>query len=164
MEDAAHALGCFTFSRKPTMSPTLPPGGEGFCVRDTLWQLFQWPASGPDWERFPEWAEEFDSLIDYLGLSTYQLTGDQGVMDIVSTKRHPGLAVFEFPDEKKAHVVYVHSVEYIPRYWDRRGCPTGDLRTQGQMYGWPLPNQYWGRRVRFPCIIVDENQPAHPLT
>jgi hypothetical protein len=132
----------FTWT-KPAASLNIPvvPGDDGWCVRDAICELLAWPRDSKNWRAFVEapQSSDFHRLIDYLGLSWFDLYGPQLVNNLV----HPGILLYflECPgmpsDLLMAHTVF-----------------ETDLR---RIVG--IPDNYAPYNPELVAVIVDIQQP-----
>jgi hypothetical protein len=146
----------FEWPETPPYVPTVP-GENGWCVRDALCQLFGWEDGSEEWRRFIEAPEGPDTprLAEHLGLTVLLVPPDWTELD--RRAAHPGVALFDFPNYKMSHVVYVPDVQWLLRYWPTPdGLPNG---TPPRNTGWPLGPEHMARRPVLRAVLIDEEQP-----
>jgi hypothetical protein len=97
---------------KQSVSLNIPivPGGNLWCVRDTIGQLLGWPPGSENWYAFVKApsSTDFYRLIDHLGLSWFDCHEPQ----LANHLMHPGILVYFLnvpgmpPDRPMAHTVF----------------------------------------------------------
>lgn len=85
----------------------------------TLTALFGWPPGSDEWNRFIEGpaTEDMQPLADHLGVETFDVRSSAGLNAIIPKVDHPGVAVFEIPQLKISHMVYVGHVRVLLEQW-----------------------------------------------
>lgn len=151
------------FQWSPRGLPASPvPGSDGWCVRDAYCELLRWPAGSEEWSRFIEYPHQDDllPLARHLGVSVYDVGIAWHWNELVSKLEHPGVAMFDIPAVAIGHAVYVPSVHALLHHWNFGGHPRTGLPT----FGWPLGPGHLQYNPRLFWVIVDERQPARPLS
>lgn len=110
---------------------------NGWCLRDSVCQLFRWAPGSPDWNKFVENPSGVDAhrLFDYLGLTGFNPSGPHPE----DWEDHPGVALYVMDDVRRSHVMYQPHV--------RRPLP--------------IPRQYRPHNPEYVWVAVDLRQPPH---
>ncbi len=125
------------------MGPPAGLGGDGWCVRDALSDLFGWPVGDSEWLSFIEAPEpaDMDRLVDHLGLEWYDPDYADHVSRLTERVDHPGISCWKLHALQMGHVIYQPHLRY-----ER-----------------PLLQQYWPYKPERYRILVDVRQDPHPL-
>jgi hypothetical protein len=154
--DVAPSMNGFTW----TLRDLEPWGldGDRWCVRDAYCALFGWPPDSDEWNRFIEGpaTEDMEPLASHLGVETFDVRSPAGWNAIIPKVDHPGVAVFEFPQLKVSHMVYVGHVRVLLEQW-----PYG---RDSHPYGyWPLTPEYLPYSPLLRLVLVDLRQLPRPV-
>jgi hypothetical protein len=132
--------------------------GDRWCVRDAYCALFGWPPGSDEWNRFIEGpaTEDMQPLADHLEAETFDVRSAAGWNAIIPKVDHPGVAVFEFPQLKISHMVYVGHVRVLLEQW-----PYGK---DSHPYGyWPLTPEYLRHNPILRLVLVNLRQSPRPV-
>lgn len=152
------------FQWSPRDLPASPvPGSDGWCVRNAYCDLLRWPAGSAEWSRFIESPHPDDllPLARHLGVTVYDVGVAEHWNALIGKLDHPGIAVFDIPAAAIGHAVCVPHVHALLHHWPEfGGHPRPDLPT----FGWPLGPEHLRHNPKVFWVIVDERQPARPLS
>ena len=139
-------------------------GGDGWCLRDAICQLFGWEPSSEEYSRFIEAPTGPDTtrLAEYLGLTAFNIDNPEDWNQLIQRYAHPGLAVFVFPEYDRSHTIYVPDVQWLLHHWPKNdGAPAEPEDHPLWSYGWPLGAEYMERGPELAAVFVDERQAPH---
>jgi hypothetical protein len=136
--DAATTMAGFQWSPTPGYVPA-ETGEDGWCMRDAVCQLFDWPPGSENWSQFVENPQGADTLrlADHLGLTCLQVPQDWN--ELIARLDHPGVAIFDFHIYQKSHAIYVNDLRWLLHHWptvDGKPAVPGDRPLRS--FGWPL--------------------------
>ena len=124
-------------------SNTLPPGqgGDAWCVRDSMCELFGWPVGGWEWRAFIQGPGPGDvqRLEDHLGLVHVVHHSSDDMAWFERNRAHPGIIAWNLLSDRWTHFDFAR-----------------DLRAPAQ-----LPVQYLVRRPSLAGYLVDVRQAPH---
>jgi len=86
-----------------------PPPADGWCVRDAVCELFEWPVGSEEWRSFIQGPDgpDVDRLLAHLGLEDVEAADGEGDVEVPEEwLDHPGLAFYAFPSARMSHVIY----------------------------------------------------------
>lgn len=139
----------------PVVVPT--PGGDGWCVRDAVCEMFGWQPGSAEWGRFVESPSGADvpRPCAHLGLELFVVSVPVQWNELITKLDHPGIAIFAFPSVRISHAVYVHHVHALLHHWPAPGRVRNDL----PFAGWPLGYGHLRYGPVLDTVIVDTRRP-----
>ena len=108
----ANPMCGFQWSPTHFVPPRMAPSDNGYCLRDSMCTLMDWPVGSEAWASFPEWpnAEDVPRLAQHLGLRfidvPYELQSDEDL-------HHPGLVMVYMLDVRggRGHIRHMGNLE-----------------------------------------------------
>lgn len=153
----------FEWSPAPVYIPA-GAGEDGWCMRDSVCQLFGWEPGSENWSRFVEGPNGIDTprLAEHVGLACLEILEDWNTL--ITRLDHPGVAIFDFYAYQKSHAIYVEDLRWLLHHWptvDGVAAGPGDRRLFS--LGWPLSLQHVVRGPVLGAVLIDERQPARAI-
>lgn len=159
MTGNARTMDGFEWSPTPPYSAT-EVGEDGWCLRDAVCQLLNWPPGSSNWSKFIESPRGSDTprIAAHLNLACLTIPCDWNAL--IGLLDHSGLAIFDFHAYQKSHVVFVPDLRWLLHHWPTPdGKPTSPTERHLIRFGWPLGPEYMMRDPILGAVLLDQHQP-----